>query len=401
VESSNTLLEILALLLPVAAASGWFAASRHFSRKNSGRPVENQSTDSAVVKGLNYYLNEKSEHALEIFAEIIKRQSNPTESQIALGNLFRRNGEVERAIDIHQKLLSEPSLSEEQHAQAIFELGMDFMRAGLFDRAENIFVELTDDRLYGQSSLQQLLQIYQHEREWLKAIECARKLRSVGKLRRGETVSQFFCEMAETAIKKRDYVRARRHLASAQNEGETCVRASLIGARIEILEERYEEALGILKSIELGDSKYLGPVVELMFECYRLLGNSAEQIENLQEFYHRNPSEELITHISKLIQERDGVSAAQQFMIKEIRSRPSLRGLHELLALFSIKPPSDGKSMLVELREITGHLLCDSPKYRCVQCGFSGYELHWRCPSCHHWESVVAIVKNEESRKSV
>lgn len=392
------MLELIALLLPVAAASGWLAASRNLRRKDSVRRPERKFPDPVYVKGLNYLLNEKSEQTFEFIDDIVDQQRNPAKSQLVLGNLFRRMGEVERAIDIHQGLLSEPSLTEEQHGQAIFELGMDFMRAGLFGRAENIFIELKNDRLFGESSNQQLLQIYQHEKEWLKAIECARKLKLLGKLRRGETISQFFCEMVEASLKDNDFVLARRHVEDALNERDGCVRANLLFAKIEIQQGRYDEALRILKTIGSQDSKTIGQFVGLLTECYQNLGKLSEQIESLKKLHGQFPGGAFVSRISKLIQQRDGVAAAQQFMLSEIRINPSLEGLHHLVALLFIMPPSDSKFVFSELREISSRLLNDSPKYRCVQCGFSGIELHWRCPSCHHWETVVPILEERAAR---
>lgn len=384
------MLELFALLLPVAAASGWLAASHHYQRKNALLFTKPNSSRTVLVKGLNYYLNEKSGQVYDTYSDIFSQHANPTESRIALGNLFRQNGEVERAIEIHQALLSECSLSEEQHARAIFELGMDFMRSGLFDRAEGIFLELKNDRLFGQSANQQLLQIYQQEKEWLKAIDCTRSLRACGKLRRGETVAHFYCELAEEAIRNSNLDLAKSYLTRAFDEGHS-VRASLLAARIAILQGCFQEALAILKCSAFQNTNYLEQVVDLMMECYRQLGNLSEQIESLKELHTISPTGELIPIISRLIQERDGVVTAQHFLLDEIRKTPSVQGLRVLMDLLYIDPPNEIKSILGELRQISTHLVREAPKYRCMQCGFSGMELHWRCPSCHHWESLVRI----------
>lgn len=389
------MIELLALLLPVAAASGWLAASSHFQRKESGRShsqsASHTPSDSVYVKGLNYFLNEKPERALEIFEKSGVPQANQTESRIALGNLFRRTGEVERAIDIHRGLLSEPSLSEEQHGQAVFELGMDFMRAGLFDRAENIFGALKSDRVYGQSAIQQLLQIYQHEKEWQKAIECARELKTSGKLRRGETVAQFYCELAEAAIRNHDLNLARNYIEIALDEPDGCLRVELVATKIEIREGNFKKALNILNSIESQDKRYLEPIADLMRECYRNIGNLSDQIDSLSKLDRSNSSPDLISAISRLIHERDGISAAQRFLMGKLEQNPSLKCMHDLVVLLSIEPPRDSKSIFRDLRDISSRLICDDPKYRCVQCGFQGLEFHWRCPSCHHWETLISM----------
>jgi lipopolysaccharide biosynthesis regulator YciM len=380
----TSLLEFIAFLLPVAAASGWLAASRYY-RKNLHR-LDALRSKRIRAKGPNYSLNEKIQSTLELAIETSETGEKSTESRIALGNLFRRSGEVERAIDLHQSLLGDPLLSEEQHGQAVFELGMDFMRAGLFDRAETIFVELKKDPSCHDSALQQLLQIYQHEKDWLNAIECTKALKLSGKLRRGESISQFYCEMVQEAFSADNPVLANRLLVKALAE-DPCPRASLLSAEMAISEHRYQDALNILRPIPTNDSRYVTQVVELMTECFQNNENISELIDAVGQMHADHPSGEIIPLVSGIVRKKQGVVAASRFVLGLLRVRPSLRGLHEFLVLIADLPEKEAKLHLHDLSDISSQLASCHPSYRCVQCGFTGSELHWRCPGCHHWET--------------
>lgn len=382
---NELMLELLALLLPVAAASGWFVAIRHYRRLHNPDLSNSTAGKSAKIRGLNYRLNEKLVSGYE---EIDATVGEAAASQIALGNLFRRNGEVERAIKLHQELIKEASLNEEQHGQALFELGMDYLRAGLFDRAEHIFVELTEDSVYGESAVQQLLQIYQHEKDWHKAIECTNKLRSIGKIKRGESIAHFYCELAQEALNSKDIKAATFYIKETVATDSSCARASLVFADIQIHQRLYREALKTLQRVEIQNPAFIPETISPMMECYKYLGNISEQIEHLSDLQRRHPLHEITAVLVTLIRERDGIDAAIDFMSAQVKRCPSLRGLHNFIVLLLEQPQIACQDTFEELKSATSLLLNENSGYRCTQCGFSGAELHWRCPSCHHWETI-------------
>ena len=160
------------LLLPLAAASGWYLASRGGAHRRGEPPTLSKD----YFKGLNYLLNEQPDKAIDVFIAMLEVESDTIETQLALGNLFRRRGEVDRAIRIHQNLITHSALGDEQRSLAALELGMDYMRSGLFDRAERLFKSLLDSGTHTKKALSQLLDIYQQEQDWDKAIACAREI---------------------------------------------------------------------------------------------------------------------------------------------------------------------------------------------------------------------------------
>ncbi len=379
------MLEILALLLPVAAASGWLAANKSNRRAHESNVSKLSHGKTTKFRGLNYRLNEQPANKLVNLTQV---GGEAAESQIALGNLFRRNGEVERAISIHQDLITESSLNEEQHGQALFELGMDYLRAGLFDRAEQIFAELTEDSVNGESATQQLLQIYQHEKDWNKAIRCAEKLKQIGKIKRGENIAHFYCELAENALTAGQIENALAWIKKAETADRSCVRTSLVLADIQIFQGFYRDALDTLQRVENQNPEYISEVVVPMMKCYNFLGNISEQIDRLNRLHQRYPILEITRVLVGLIRERDGLDAAISFMSTQVKRDPTLSGLHGLIDLLLDQSQDSSKQLLQDLKGITNTLLKEKPAYCCTQCGFRGAELHWRCPSCHHWETI-------------
>ncbi|MEW8498538.1 MAG: tetratricopeptide repeat protein, partial [Candidatus Thiodiazotropha taylori] len=202
------------MLLPVAAASGWFAARRGVAVKSQKQP---QEISPVYFKGLNYLLNEQPDKAIDLFIKLLDVDSDTVETHLALGNLFRRRGEVERAIRIHQNLIARPSLSREQRAQALLELGQDYMRAGLFDRAENLFIELTELKLHNEQANIYLLEIYQQEKDWKRCLEVADRITVSHYPALHNSIAHFYCELAEEQLRQQNMAAAESFLKRAQH----------------------------------------------------------------------------------------------------------------------------------------------------------------------------------------
>jgi len=378
----------LLLLLPVAAASGWYAARRHYLRKYL---VEHShSLRKAYCRGLNYLLSEKTDKAIEAFADVLTKDFETIETHIALGNLFRRRGEIEKAIEIHESLIARDDLSPKQHENAQFELGLDYLRAGLFDRAESIFQNLTDHEGSRKGALQQLLDIYQREKDWLKAADCARQLRTTqGKVPKGETVAQFLCEMAEETLCADQDEQAREWLAEALREDPACARASLLTAKLQMREGRFEDALKSLKCVESQNPAMLSEIIEPLCICHdRLQKNSGELIGYLGYLYETYGLESAALALAEKIRSEHGPSKAIEHLQRVLDSRPSLNALNAMTGYLLEEETDNQREALVRLDRALDRLSSSAPRYACAHCGFSGGELHWRCPSCRHWEST-------------
>ena len=376
------------LLLPVAAASGWdlavLAQRRHRQRPAPG-------LGEHYFKGLNFLLNEQPDKAIEVFVEMLEVDSDTVETHMALGNLFRRRGEVDRAIRIHQNLIARPSLEREQRNAALLELSRDYMRAGLFDRAENLLEELLETGSHAPAALRHLLDIYQQEKEWDKAIQVARRLEGQGTGHMHPVVAQFHCELAGQAIAHGDAAGAARQLKRALNHDPACVRASLLQARLAREADDHRAAIQVLKRIEKQDIDFLPEALPGLKAAYETLGGRAELISYLGDVVRRYRGVTPALMLAELIEAEEGTRAAAEFLTAYLRQRPSIRGLERMIHLDLQTSEGAGREDLLLLRDLTAQLLEDRPRYRCHNCGFEAKALHWQCPGCKEWNRIKPI----------
>jgi len=379
-------LELLWLLLPVAAASGWIMARRGMSQE------DRRSTDipPAYFKGINYVFNEQPDKAIEVFIKMLEVDSDTVETHLALGNLFRRRGEVDRAIRIHQNLIARPSLRREQRSQALLELGQDYTQAGLLDRAESLFKELIELDDHALPALRMLNDIYEQEKEWDKAIQVAQKLEAKTGKSYKDIIAQYFCELAEQAIQAEDRSRAQGLIKQALSSDPDCVRASILQGYLYQASGDYRAAIQAFKNVELQDPDYLSEVVEPLFESYTRLGSLPEMMEYLKGVLGKQrtiqPALVLVNHMRT----QEGDVRALDFLTDYLIKHPSLHGLPHLIDL-SLGDMSGRQKSLQDIKAIIDKLLENNPLYCCNHCGFSGRTLHWQCPSCKCWNCVKPL----------
>lgn len=376
------------LLLPVAAVSGWWFGNRT-QQGRSGRNAGNIHPE--YFKGLNFVLNEQPDKAIEVFIRMLEVDSETVETHLALGNLFRRRGEVDRAIRIHQNLIARPTLNKEQRAQALLELGMDYMRLGLLDRAEGLFLELVESDLYLRQAYTELLDIYQQEKDWENAISIARKLELVSGKPLDPMIAQFYCERAELALNEGNMRTVKEHIRRAFSFDPNCVRASLIEAKMYQLSGKDKLAIRSYKKIESQDSDYLTEILEPLFECYRRLDRVDEFIDYLRMLVNIYGGISALLMLTELIAEREGDSAAIHFISQELKSRPTVKGVDKLIQYTLMKSVGETREHLSTIKELTGQLIEDRAKYKCNNCGFDAKLLHWQCPGCKHWATVKPV----------
>jgi len=386
---------LLAFLLPLAALSGWWIGRRK-DRVASGGSKGGLSTD--YFSGLNFLLNEQPDKAIDVFIKMLEVNTDTVETYLALGNLFRRRGESDRAIRIHQNLIARPTLNKDQRTQALFELGKDYMRAGFLGRAENIFLELVDDKNHRELALKNLLDIYQQEKDWNKAMATARKLESVSSQKMIVEIAQYCCELAEISIKSADFKGAMKLLKRALGHDKNCARASLLIGQIEKRNGNYKAALRALKQVEQQDASYLSEALEPMVECHQALGKIDEMAEYLNYVLRQYSGLTPIIELSEVTRLQKDEKAAADQILQSLKHKPSISGLNQLLKLNLINAEGKVHEQLSMVKDITGRLVEDSPVYRCKNCGFRGKKLHWQCPTCRHWCTVKTIQSEEKDK---
>jgi len=377
----------LVLLLPVAVYSGWWLA-RSLDRRRSGK--QNRLFNNQYFQGLNYLLNEQPDKAIQVFLELAEVNQDTVETHMALGSLFRRRGEVDRAIRFHQNIIAKPGLEPEQRTQALLELGEDYMRAGLLDRAERLFSELIETDAHTPSALHSLLDIYQQEKDWEKALEQAQRLEQVKGEHMGDLMAQFCCEMAEEALADGDKELARRHLRQARRHHPHCVRAHFILARLMQDEGDHEGALSTFEEIASLDSSYIPELLEPYLEHSELAGQQERSRAKLDDWAREYNGISLILKLTDYIAEEQGAAQAGRYLVEALASKPSVRGLDRLIELKS-GGHLDAETSDDILRAVTARLMSRQPGYRCNHCGFSGQTHHWQCPSCKNWATTKAI----------
>jgi len=299
-------------LLPAAAFSGWWAASRNYSlkEKHTGNHLSRE-----YVVGLNYLLNEQPDKAVDIFIKLLEVDSETVETHLALGSLFRRRGEVDRAIRIHQNLIARPQLSLVQRKEALMALGQDYMSAGVFDRAERIFLEVVE--LGGAreiSSMHGLLAIYQQEKAWEKALDVIKKLEvSTGNCMSSQA-AHYYCEIASQALKNNTHDKAHQAVKQALVIDRHSVRASLMLANIEIKNGRFKQAIRALKYVPDQDAEFLTEIIAPLVHCHRELDSMDECIDYLEQTLSEYPRASVIFVIGDYLQREKSMDLAIDFL---------------------------------------------------------------------------------------
>ena len=367
------------LLIPVFFGLGWAAA-----RVDMRQVVhESRAMPRSYFQGLNFLLNEQPDKAIDSFLEVAKVDSQTVELHFALGNLFRRRGETERAIRMHQNLIDLPDLEERIRLQALSELGQDYLKAGLLDRAEEIFNKLLGSALE-EDAKRNLLEIYQSEKEWLKAVAIARELLDVASHRE---IAEYYCELAANEIMRSRPDAAREYLDIAMQENRKCVRASLLQGDLLLQEGDPLAAIEAWQRIEQQDPAYLALVAQRLLEAYRKQERLAEGIALLSGYLERYPSLDLLEVVYQLVLESEGTEVAYRLVRGELQRNPTLLGLEKLMsARLPLVAPEVRPDVELAKTIIQGYTKRLS-RYRCDNCGFKARQFYWRCPACGGWET--------------
>jgi len=376
------------LLLPIAALSGW-VIGRRGGERHSDTQVSRLST--TYFRGLNYLLNEQPDKAIELFLHIAELDKDTFETQVALGHLFRRRGEVDRAIRLHQGLVQRPDLSDQQKVQALLALGEDYMRSGLLDRAETVFADLAKIDQRAPQALKHLIGIYQSERDWPKAIENASRYEAATGEPMGKLIGQFECELAERLRAAGDADGARVAVARAYAADSNLVRAGIIEGRIEVDAGNDVAAIHAFERAARHDPDFLPEVLPALLAAYERTGDVPGARNFLSEMseYYRGIAPVLA--LTKLVEAEDGVDEARAYLARQLKDRPSVRGEAALIDL-TLAAGADPTATLQDLKHITDQLLVRNPSYRCSRCGFGARSHHWQCPSCKEWGTIKPLL---------
>ena len=381
--------DFLWFLLPLAAASGWLIGRYGKRRRESAAAADDLRSN--YFKGINYLLNEQPDKAIEAFIKVLEVDSETVETHLALGNLYRRRGEVDRAIRIHQNLIARPNLESEQRSEALLELGHDYLSAGLLDRAENLLQELAESGDYRVQALRQLIDIYEQEKDWVRAIDSARLLEKATGNQLGPIIAHYQCELAERYRESDDTETALEMVKKALATHDRCVRASILEGDVLTDRNEYERAVRAYQRVEEQDADYVPETIERIQYCYRALNRPEDMDRYLSGLMERYGWITPMLALADLKREREGTQGAIEFISEQLRRRTSVRGLDRLLELEIEQAGAREGAYVSILKDLTAELLSDRPVYKCLHCGFPARLLHWQCPSCKHWNTIKPI----------
>ena len=385
---SPILVVVLAMLLPIAALSGWIIGRRGSERSRRAGVSE---LSSSYFRGLNYLLNEQPDKAIEVFLKLAEFNRDTVETHLALGNLFRRRGEVDRAIRVHQHLIARPNLSNEEKTIALLELGEDYMRAGLLDRAETLFTDLIAMDAQVPSALKHLISIYQHEKDWNKAIDHARRIEKISGESQGPVIAQFYCELAEQARAAKNFTEAHAHLEHAFESQPECVRAYIVLGHLEMQQGRLHPAAEAFERVATLDVDFVPEVLAPLLDCYARLQQMERAERFLLDAIERSQGVSPVIALARMYASTRGEQAAIDFLTRQLRQRPSVRGLMSLIGATLHRSEGEARENLLILQDLTRKLIEGQAMYRCSRCGFGAKAHHWQCPSCKTWGSVRPI----------
>lgn len=377
-------LQWLLLGLPLAFALGWLASRidlRQWKR-------EQRESPQTYLKGLNLLLNEQQDKAIDAFIEVVQNDPESTELHFALGNLFRRRGEYERAVRVHEFLLGRAGLPRAERERAQNALAQDFMKAGLFDRAEEAYRALEGSRFDTDARLA-LLALYERSRDWRTAIDVARKLESSGAASFATRIAHYWCEIAADADARQQPDAAVEALKQAREVDPQAPRPLVMTGRRHARQGEHALAMQAFGELLVANRASFNLVALEYAASARACGREAAALEQLDTVYRREPSLDLLSAIGRLdsnpLRQRDRLTA-------HVREHPALSAAGQLLSLGA----SQGATPLdaLEVQAIGSALERGAralQRYRCAACGFEGQHHFWQCPGCMAWDSYPPL----------
>lgn len=380
------MLELLFLLLPIAAAYGWYMGRRSV-RQNQSNKRKKISRD--YFTGLNYLLSNESDKAVDLFISLLEVDNETIDTHLSLGALFRRRGEVDRAIRIHQNLISRPNLSDEFRDLAMMELGKDYLAAGFYDRAEEIFVNLIGQDSHSEEAETLLIEIYQVTKEWQKALSVISRISKKRQQTLRPVSAHFYCELATETENIEQQIK---FLQQALKKDSDCGRALLKLTQIYLEQKKFQACKGLLAKLLASDAQLLADALNTIREVYFQTDDFIGYQAFLAKAIEKGAGATLINALAEYLANHNDIKSAENLILGSLYQHPTMKGFHYLMQLH-ISQAEDGqaKQSLTMFEDLVEQQIKYRPNYRCQECGFPSHTLYWLCPSCKHWGSIKRI----------
>lgn len=382
---------LIGLSAGIVATKWWFAR----------RTKQENAVNKDYFRGLNFVLNEEPDKAIEVFIRALEVDSETVELHLALGGLFRKKGQVDRATRIHQNLIARPSLTEGQRLQAIYELAQDYNKAGLLDRAENLFLELKESESYRFLALEGLAAIYQQQKDWSQAIDVARQHRRADRPQSQTRLAHYWCELAELSLNENQFEAAHKYLKQAQATDKNLARAVMLRAQLNYQQDECKRALTHWLSLIPTKPILVTLAVESIIDCFNKLDDSKGLAQFLLEIPELPRSEAAFSAWWQALIKQFGEQKAQEHLFERLRvsglNSTSAQAAFEI-AEQQLKTQSENGTS-VQLQKLAHDLLKQAKssqiEYTCRRCGFGTKFFYWVCPNCSEWDSF-GFIKNTD-----
>ncbi len=382
-------LQWLLWALPLAFALGWVASRldvRQWRRDQKDSP-------KVYYKGLNFLLNEEHDKAIDAFIEAVQQDPDTSDLHFALGNLFRRRGEYERAVRVHQHLLGRADLPKDERVRAQHALAQDYMKAGLFDRAEDAYKALAGTAFDTESRLA-LLDLHERAREWESAVEIARQLENSGTGSFASRIAHYQCELALEADAAHQTEAADAAVAAAREVAPRDARPLLLAGERAAARGDHAEALRLWNTLMSVQPAAFNLVARRYAASAKAAGKIGSALERLRSLYENAPTIDLLETIASL---ESDPGARQGLLLSHLREHPTMAAAQALLASRSAASPgADGSTPAIAalpvedataLRQAVRRAARPLHRYRCAACGFEAEHYFWQCPGCLGWDT--------------
>ena len=383
------MLELLFLLLPVAMAYGWFMG-RNSIKQNDQTVKEDLSKKYST--GINYLLSNQKDKAIDYLIDTLSVEDETVEAHFAMANLFRRRGELDRALKVHEHLVRHQELPTKAKQRAAFELGKDFLSAGLFDRAEKIFIRLLKNKTYRVKCLTYLLQMYQSTKDWQQGVRLTKTIRKTSDKKLLHALANFYCELATEALAEDKFIDVIELLEQALEYDANSCRANWLLAQVYEKHQQYSEAQKCYIAIYHQDKEFFPDIIENMQACYLKLDEESEYFQFIKQAYEETGATSVLVKYLSHVEKRHGVGRAREYLLSALKRRPTIRGFRHFVKIqMNDAELANANEGLDVIKGLVSEYLKVKPRYSCRTCGFDSSVHYWSCPSCHDWEQLKPV----------
>ncbi len=363
---------------------------RRPDQTGSNSQYDSVNCSESYIQGLNYLLANKADKAIELFVELIKVDGDTIETHLALGNLFRSRGEVDRAIKIHQNLLAKPNLDQTQRVMAIKELAEDYLKAGLLDRAENLYRELIEINPKNKTALKKLFELYSLEKSWREALTVAQKLVDLGDVESKIILTHSLCEIAQSEITKGSLKQAQIYLNQALKVDEKCIRALLLLIDLHLRNHAISRARKLLDQLVKTSPEFIELYLLPAREIYLQNGSLNQFLDFLHQQYSSNGKPAIAQEILDCLLTVEKHSELVAFLSQALQKTPSL-SLYDFAFRYLQSRPQFQQQLMPGLGLGIGSVTAYSNAFVCQNCGYGSQTMQWHCPTCNRWSTIKPV----------